>query len=186
LAARATITRRNCRGGRCACIHRLRKESRRTAPIRAKQAVVTDKLGPVLEFMRSIWALDHALQKASKRMESSLGVTGPQRLALRIVGRFPGISAGELAGILHVDPSTLTGILKRLEGRKLVVRKADPADRRRTRLGLTAAGRRLDSATVKGTVEAGIREALHGTTGAQLATVDRVLSRVAAVLDEAG
>ena len=70
-------------------------------------------LGPVLEFMRTLWALDHALQSASKRMESRLRVTAPQRLVVRIVGRYPGVSAGELSEILHLHPSTLTGILGR-------------------------------------------------------------------------
>ena len=68
-------------------------------------------LGDVLEFMRTLWALDHGLQLRSKRMERHLGITGPQRLVLRIVGRFPGISAGEVASIMEVHPSTLTGVL---------------------------------------------------------------------------
>ena len=65
--------------------------------------------------MRLLWAVDHGLQRRSKRMAATLGVTGPQRLVIRIVGRFPGISAGRLASILHLHPSTLTGILRRLE-----------------------------------------------------------------------
>ena len=63
--------------------------------------------------MRLLWAVDHGLQTRSKRMAVGLGITGPQRLVLRIVGRFPGISAGQLSRILHLDPSTLTGILRR-------------------------------------------------------------------------
>src|SRR5262245_29554389 len=85
-------------------------------------------LGDVLEFMRVLWAVDHALQSTSKRMESTLGVTGPQRLVIRIVGRFPGVAAGQLARILHVHPSTLTGILKRLEQRAVISRQSDPED----------------------------------------------------------
>src|ERR1700761_877276 len=86
-----------------------------------------ESLGEVLEFMRLLWAVDHALQSNSKRMETALGVTGPQRLVIRLVGQRPGISAGELAELLHVHPSTLTGILSRLEQRGAVVRKPDPA-----------------------------------------------------------
>src|SRR5437588_8753742 len=93
-------------------------------------------LGAVLDFMRLLWAVDHALQSASKRMEVTYGVTGPQRLVVRIVGRFPGIAAGRIAEILHVHPSTLTGILKRLESRSVLHRKADPRDARRALFGL--------------------------------------------------
>src|SRR5688572_10921067 len=72
-------------------------------------------LGDVLDFMRLLWAVDHALQQRSKQMLQTHGITGPQRLVLRVVGRYPGIAAGELANVLHVHPSTLTGVLKRLE-----------------------------------------------------------------------
>jgi DNA-binding MarR family transcriptional regulator len=117
------------------------------------------ELGPVLDFMRALWALDHALQSASKRMEATRGVTAPQRLVVRIVGRFPGISAGEVADILHLHPSTLTGVLKRLGDRGLLERKADPSDGRRALLALTPRGRKLDQLR-DGTVEAAVRRAL--------------------------
>jgi MarR family transcriptional regulator, organic hydroperoxide resistance regulator len=109
-------------------------------------------LGEALEFMRLLWAIDHGLQRRSKRMAAALGVTGPQRLVVRIVGRFPAISAGQLAHILHLHPSTLTGILRRLERRGLLTRRKDPRDGRRAVLGLSAAGRRLD-VEASGTIE---------------------------------
>src|SRR5438105_12847973 len=116
-------------------------------------------LGAVLDFMRLLWAVDHALQSRSKCMRSSFGIPGPQRLVVRIVGRFPGIAAGRVAEILHVHPSTLTGILKRLESRGVLQRRADPRDARRALFGLTAKGRKLD--TVKtGTVEQAVRRVL--------------------------
>jgi DNA-binding MarR family transcriptional regulator len=99
----------------------------------------------VLDFMRLIWALDHALQKASKRMKAMAGVTGPQRLVIRIVARFPGIPAGRIAELLHVHPSTLTGILKRLERQGLIRRRPDPKDRRRAFLGITEKARWIDA-----------------------------------------
>jgi MarR family transcriptional regulator, organic hydroperoxide resistance regulator len=116
-------------------------------------------LGAVLDFMRLLWAVDHALQSASKRMESAFGMTGPQRLVVRIVGRFPGISAGRLAEILHVHPSTLTGILKRLEARAILQRRPDPRDARRALFMLTAKGRKLDTVRT-GTVEQAVRRVL--------------------------
>src|SRR5437870_11448179 len=116
------------------------------------QAEQSDQLGPILEFMKLLWAVDHGLQSASKRMESTFGLTGPQRLVVRIVGRFPGIAAGRIAEILHVHPSTLTGVLKRLESRGILQRRPDPRDARRALFMLTAKGRRLDTIRT-GTVE---------------------------------
>jgi DNA-binding MarR family transcriptional regulator len=109
--------------------------------------------------MRALWAVDHQLQSASKRLEVSAGVTEPQRMVIRLVGRFPGISAGQVSELLHLHPSTLTGILKRLERSGLVMRRPDPADGRRALLVLSARGRAID-AVRGGTVEAGVRRAL--------------------------
>jgi DNA-binding MarR family transcriptional regulator len=116
-------------------------------------------LGPVLEFMKQLWAVDHGLQTISKRLESLHGITGPQRLVVRIVGRTPGISAGSLAQILRMHPSTLTGILRRLETRGVLTRKSDPNDARRALFALTAKGRKVDMLKT-GTVEAAVRRVL--------------------------
>jgi DNA-binding MarR family transcriptional regulator len=128
--------------------------------------------------MRVIWQLDHALQKASKRMEKSLGVTGLQRLVIRIVGRFPGILAGQLAKLLHLHPSTLTGVLQRLEEQGLLQRGADPFDARRSLFRLTQKGRSFDVAT-EGTVEASVARTLQGAPPSQLAAARALLSEIA-------
>ena len=86
-------------------------------------------LDPVLDFMRLLWSVEHGLERISQRMGSELGITGPQRLVLRIIGRFPGISAGDLAHIVRLLPSTLTGILQRLVTRQLIERRSDPGNR---------------------------------------------------------
>jgi DNA-binding MarR family transcriptional regulator len=139
------------------------------------------RLGGALEFMRLLWAVDHALQKTSKRMEATLGVTGPQRLVIRIVGRSPRIPAGRLADLLHLHPSTLSGILKRLRRQGLMHQRADPGDGRRKLLVLTAKGQRLNVES-EGTVESGIRRALGGMEPAKLAATREVLESIAAVL----
>src|SRR2546430_13387725 len=119
-------------------------------------------LGGVLDFLRLLWAVDHAMQSASKRMESNFGMTGPQRLVMRIVGRFPGIAAGRVAEILHVHPSTLTGILKRLESRGLLQRRTDPRDARRALFMLTPKGRKLDTVRTGIVEQAGRRGGAAG------------------------
>lgn len=141
-------------------------------------------LGAVLDFMRLVWAVDHALQRRSKQMERTLGVTGPQRLVLRIVGRFPGISAGDLARLLHVHPSTLTGILVRLEKHGSIRRRSDPRDRRRTLVGLTDRGRRLDVAS-EGTIEAAVAHALSNASTQEVRAAREVLVAIAESLEGA-
>lgn len=139
-------------------------------------------LGKELEFLRLLWAVDHGLNRMSKRMEAKYGVTGPQRLAIRFIGRFPGISAGKLASILHMHPSTLTGILRRLERGKLVIRHADPRDGRRLMLMLSEKGRRRD-ADKHGTIEAVVRATLSKSSPQQIEATSRLLTTLARALE---
>jgi len=167
-------------------MRRSRREMRRSRPAHRSAGVDGDgafsaDLGRVLEFMRRLWAVDHALQMRSKRMQGELGITGPQRLVIRIVGRFPGIPAGRLAEILHMHPSTLTGILKRLEAHGVIRRRADPRDRRRSLLGLTPKGAKLDS-RIAGTVEAGVRAIISDLPPRKLEVAGEVLTALAASL----
>jgi DNA-binding MarR family transcriptional regulator len=128
--------------------------------------------------MRLLWAVDHGLQSTSKRMESKLGLTGPQRLVIRLVGRFPDITAGALAQILHVHPSTLTGVLKRLERRGLLERKSDPLDGRKALFALTDSGRALDIPS-QGTVEASVQRVLERVPRQLILTTQEVLTALA-------
>ena len=145
-------------------------------------AAITRRLGRVLEFMRLLWAVDHALQSTSKWMEARLGVTGPQRLVIRMIGCFPGVSAGALADLLHVHPSTLTGVLRRLTDRGAIRRTADPRDSRRALFSLTARGRRVDRLR-SGTVEAAITRALANVPARNRAAARSMLARVALELE---
>lgn len=150
-------------------------------PIRAPRAarpVKPGELGQALDFMRVLWELDHSLRRASKSMSSALGVSGPQRLVIRMIGRFPGLTAGDLALLLHVDPSSLTGMLDRLERSGFLARKSDPADRRRALFSLTARGRALDRVR-SGTVEAAVVRALDQQPRARIVAARKVLSALA-------
>jgi DNA-binding MarR family transcriptional regulator len=142
------------------------------------------ELGGALRFMRLLWAVDHGLQSASKNMSARTGITGPQRLVVRVLGQADrAVSAGELARVLHLHPSTLTGVLRRLEGRRWIERRPDPTDQRRSLLRLTAAGRKLDSLR-RGTVEATVRKVLSRFPERQLDDVSAVLIGLADALAE--
>ena len=145
-------------------------------------AVDPTELPEVLQFMRLLWELVHTLDRASKRMSQDLGVTGPQRLALRVVGLFPGLSAGQLAHILHIHPSTLTGVLQRLIDQRLVERTAATDDRRRAQLKLTARGARINQLS-SGTVEAAVSTTLRRASARDRAATQRLVAALSAELE---
>jgi len=128
--------------------------------------------------MQVLWALAHGLESMSKRMQVTVGVTGPQRLALRLIGHYGQPSPGDLADTLHVHPSSLTGILRRLQETGLLHRERDPGDGRRAILTLSASGRALN-ARRSGTVEASVRRVLRRIPATKSRAAREVLSALA-------
>lgn len=141
------------------------------------------ELDPVLEFLRTIWALNHSIERTSIRMESALGVTAQQRFVIRLVGRLPGIAPAELADLLHVDRGSITAVLKRLEARELIIRTPDKDDRRRVSLSLSARGRKLNLPAAT-SVEHAVELALEQSSDADVAAVKRLVRRLIAALDQ--
>ena len=136
--------------------------------------------GETLQFMQRLWDLTHALEVSSRRMLRVLGVTGPQRLVIRVIGQSPDIGPRDIASTLGLHPSTLSGVLARLEKQKLVERLADPTDRRKLRLRLTTAGRAIDRER-RGTIEAAVRRAL---ARADRSTIDKTEQMIALLVTE--
>jgi MarR family transcriptional regulator, organic hydroperoxide resistance regulator len=155
----------------------VREVTRGRQPAGAR--ALSPDLGPVLEFMRALWALDHALAVRHREISLRFGVTGSQRLVVRIVGQKPGVSAGQVARVLHVHPSTLTPTLQALAKHGLLRRAPDPRDRRRSVLWLTRRGERIDWASAQ-VVDKAVRTALAQLSGSEVFAARRVLHAVAA------
>ncbi|HTQ04833.1 MAG TPA: MarR family transcriptional regulator [Polyangiaceae bacterium] len=162
--------------------------SRRTVPKSRGGASSTRALGDVLGFLQLLWDVAHELESVSKRMRATVGVTGPQRLVVRLVAHYGRPSPGELAEALRVHPSSLTGVLRRLERSGLVRRTRDPEDGRRAIVTLTPKGQRLNDRH-SGTAESAVRRALKSMPARDVAATRGVLRRVAdelALESEAG
>jgi DNA-binding MarR family transcriptional regulator len=101
-------------------------------------------LEPGLEFLQRLWELNRALERRSLQLERTTGVTAQQRVFLRCLGTYPGMTATQLTAVLHLDRGTVSKALARLMARGLVEGKSDKTDRRRVALQLTAKGRALD------------------------------------------
>jgi DNA-binding MarR family transcriptional regulator len=151
-------------------------------PDRRAAAASTPPLDSTLDFLRLLWSIEHRLQSASKRMEARLGITGPQRLVLKVVDQIPGISATEVASVVRLHPSTITGILQRLARKGLLFRARDPIDTRRVRLRALPAARRF-TRRPSGTVEAAVERALKRIPAASVRAARDVLAAVAASLE---
>ena len=80
------------------------------------------------------------------RLDSLLrpaGLTALQYTALTVLERHPDMSAAQLARNSFVTAQSMADMITALEGRGLIERHRDQADRRRLVVALTAAGREL-------------------------------------------
>jgi DNA-binding MarR family transcriptional regulator len=77
----------------------------------------------------------------SKRAEHVAGLTGPQLWAIKVLAESAPIMISELARRMYLHPSTVIGILDRLETRGLVKRARSTEDRRVVTVGLTRRGK---------------------------------------------
>ncbi|MGD9914074.1 MAG: MarR family winged helix-turn-helix transcriptional regulator [Rhizobiaceae bacterium] len=78
-----------------------------------------------------------------RTLEAGFGLTPGDGRTLSHVGRADGARQNVLAERMGVEAMTLSGALDRLEARGLVLRQADPADRRAKLVSLTEAGAEL-------------------------------------------
>jgi DNA-binding MarR family transcriptional regulator len=85
-----------------------------------------------------------ALELYSREVEATHGLTAPQRWALWALAKGGPMALKDLAATMHLDPSTVVGVVDRLEAKGLVTRGKDAVDRRRVRLSLTVKGRALE------------------------------------------
>jgi DNA-binding MarR family transcriptional regulator len=92
-----------------------------------------------------IAALEAAVHRVLDHLAAELADLGLRHAEVNVLAQLrPGAprAVGELAVATGQRPSTLTGVLDRLERRRLVRRRVNPADRRSFTIELTAAGTR--------------------------------------------
>ena len=83
-----------------------------------------------------------ALEKAAARLFAPHGLTPAQFNVLNLLSdREDGLRASDLAKELIVDPSNVTGLLKRMAAKGWLTDLDNGADRRQRIVGLTAKGR---------------------------------------------
>ena len=117
------------------------------------------------------------IKQAVLRRVAGLRLAPRQFWVLVALRERPGIAQSELAERARIDAPTASRVLAALAHRRLVRVDADPGDRRRTVLSLTAAGERLarDLAIVAREVRAAV---VDGMGEGEVETLRRGLLRV--------
>ena len=102
------------------------------------------------------------------------GLTALQYTALTVLERHPDLSSAQLARNSFVTAQSMADMVTALEGRGLIERHRDRADRRRLVVALTAAGRDLLD-RYRDQVDALEEQMLAGLTKAQVGSLRRSL-----------
>lgn len=97
----------------------------------------------ISEIMQSLRRIFKAIQDYSHEVSGKLGITGPQLWALKTISQNGILSLRDLSGRMYLHPSTITGVIDRLEKKGYVRRKRDQVDRRVIYVELTTEGRKL-------------------------------------------
>jgi len=92
-----------------------------------------------------LYSTHHAVGQVYKPLLAPLGLTYPQYLVLLVLWKTDDLIVGEIGEKLHLESSTLTPLIKRLEAQGLVKRQRDTEDERKVRVTLTPEGKARQS-----------------------------------------
>lgn len=143
-----------------------------------------DELGPHVR-TRLTYLLKRVFLELEYRHADCLapyGLNARELAVLMLVDRGGSASQQQTAGRLKVDRTTMVALLDGLEGKGLVERQPDPADRRRNVVVLTTSGRRTLRDATAASDEAE-RDLLSGLSAADARRFRTLLQQVAESFD---
>jgi MarR family transcriptional regulator, organic hydroperoxide resistance regulator len=97
----------------------------------------------IFETMQALRRIVKAIQDYSHEVSHKFGITGPQLWALKTIFQNGGIPLGELSRKMYLHPSTISGVIDRLENKGYAVRDRSHSDRRVIMVRLTPEGESL-------------------------------------------
>jgi DNA-binding MarR family transcriptional regulator len=97
----------------------------------------------IKEIVDAIRRLNRAVYLDSSKMSRQFGLTGAQSGVLRHLFAHGALSSADLSRKLYVSPSNITGVIDRLERKRLVERIRKMGDRRVALITLTENGEEL-------------------------------------------
>jgi DNA-binding MarR family transcriptional regulator len=96
-----------------------------------------------LRIVRALRRIIRATDIHSHKLSTQYKITGPQLACLMTVKNSGPLTGGALAQNVYLSPSTVVGIVDRLEEKQLVKRERSNKDRRQVHISITATGEQL-------------------------------------------
>jgi DNA-binding MarR family transcriptional regulator len=131
----------------------------------------------------AIRRLVRSLRLSAERARREAGISGAQLFVLQSLAESEDQSVSELARRTATDQSSVSVVVARLVRRRLLTRRADPRDRRRHLLSLTARGRAL-SRRAPPAAQQDLVRAIEALPRSEQAALAELLGRVVADMGE--
>ncbi len=111
--------------------------------IQASPSIEVPETSYDLRILKSLRRIIRAVDLHSRKLSMQYNITGPQLASLMAIDERGPLTSSALAKLVYLSPSTLVGILDRLEQKSLVIRERSRQDRRVVNIEITADGHRL-------------------------------------------
>lgn len=98
-----------------------------------------------LQILQSLRRIIRAIDIYSRKLKSTYQLTVPQLICLLKIVEDGPLNTTALSRAVYLNPSTIVGILDRLESRNLIIRNRDVVDRRIVNVSATKEGKILAS-----------------------------------------
>ncbi len=134
-----------------------------------------------LRVLQSLRQIIRAVDMHSRQLLRQHRITGPQLITLLTVEKHEPVTASGIAGHIHLSPSTLVGILDRLEIKGLIRRARDSRDRRLVQITLTEQGKDL-AVDAPSPLQDTLAEAMGRLSETELVMIAESLERIVGLM----
>lgn len=135
-----------------------------------------------LRILRALRRITRSIALHSRQLSAGSNITSPQLVCLRTVIDKGPLTATAISREMHVSPSTVVGILDRLEDKDLIVRERSREDRRIIYVTATDQGKQLAKSTPS-PLQQKLGDALQQLSEQEQLQITMALERVVALID---
>ncbi len=135
-----------------------------------------------LRVLQSLRRIIRAVEIHSKKLVHSHKITGPQLGCLAAINENGPLTTTKLAKAVYLSPSTIVGIVDRLEEKNLVIRQRDSKDRRQVQVHLTKEGEQL-LACAPSALQDTLSDALKGLPELEQVSITLALEKIVELME---
>lgn len=135
-----------------------------------------------LKILQSLRKIIRSVDIHSRKLSMQHDITAPQLIALLAVAEYGPLTIASISKEVHLSPSTLVGIIDRLEAKGYAIRERSAEDRRQVMISITKEGRAFTKQAPSPLQET-LAEALSKLTPLEQATISLSLERIVELME---